>query len=210
MRRTKQEAAETRETILDAAEAVFFERGVSQTSLNQIAAAAGVTRGAIYWHFSNKSDLFRAMCDRAHLPQEEFFRAQALMESPSPLTHLRDFTVETFKRFQEDERAKRVFTIILLRCEYVGEMEEALWDHRQGREVMRANVEAIFERAAASGQLGPAWTPEAATNAYLCMLVGLFGEWLKNSCEFDLGRVGRLTMDSLFGSMAACPSAASD
>lgn len=210
MRRTKQEAAETREAILDAAEAVFFERGVSQTSLNQIAAAAGVTRGAIYWHFSNKSDLFRAMCDRAHLPQEEFFRAQALLQVPSPLRHLRDFTVETFERFQNDERAKRVLTIILLRCEYVGEMEEALCAHRQDREIMRANVSAIFDRAATFGQLGAGWTAEAATNAYICILVGLFGEWLKDSCDFDLGRVGRLTMDSLFGSMAVCPSASPD
>ncbi|WP_062228956.1 TetR family transcriptional regulator [Aureimonas frigidaquae] len=201
MRRTKQEAAETREAILDAAETVFFERGVSQTSLNQIAAAAGVTRGAIYWHFSNKSDLFRAMCDRAHLPQEEFFKASALLDSEDPIGALRDFTIATFDRFMGDQRARRVFTIILLRCEYVGEMEEALCVHREDRMTMRRNVEAIFERAVRNGTLGQGWTAEAATNAYICILIGLFGEWLKDECGFDLGRIGRLTMDSLFNSM---------
>jgi TetR/AcrR family acrAB operon transcriptional repressor len=52
-RKTKEEAQETRNAILDAAELVFQEHGVSHTSLAEIAAAAGVTRGAVYWHFAN-------------------------------------------------------------------------------------------------------------------------------------------------------------
>ena len=56
-RKTKEEAQETRQRILDAAERVFQMQGVSRTSLAHIADAAGVTRGAIYWHFRNKADL---------------------------------------------------------------------------------------------------------------------------------------------------------
>ncbi len=47
-RRTKEEAAATRDSILDAAEQLFVEQGVSRTTLQHIASAAGVTRGAIY------------------------------------------------------------------------------------------------------------------------------------------------------------------
>ena len=61
MRRTKEEAAQTRAALLDAAEQLFAERGVSRTSLADIAAAAGVTRGAVYWHFRNKSELLDAI-----------------------------------------------------------------------------------------------------------------------------------------------------
>ena len=61
VRRTKEEAQETRNRILDAAERVFVERGVGRSSLNEIATAAGVTRGAIYWHFQDKADVFNAM-----------------------------------------------------------------------------------------------------------------------------------------------------
>ena len=70
VRKTKEEAQETRNAILDAAERVFQERGVSHTSLAEIATAAGVTRGAIYWHFANKSDVFDALFEqigRAHV-----------------------------------------------------------------------------------------------------------------------------------------------
>src|SRR5882757_7288734 len=63
-RRTKAEAEETRQKILDAAERLFFIDGVSRTSLEHIATAAGVTRGAIYWHFKNKLELFEALHER--------------------------------------------------------------------------------------------------------------------------------------------------
>ncbi|WP_291742772.1 TetR family transcriptional regulator, partial [Limnobacter sp. UBA1615] len=68
VRKTKEEAQETRNLILDTAEAVFSEKGVSRTTLNDIAKAADLTRGAIYWHFKNKADLFDAMFQRAILP----------------------------------------------------------------------------------------------------------------------------------------------
>ena len=74
-RRTKEEAQVTRERLLDAAEAIFRERGVTRTSLAEVAAAAGLTRGAVYWHFKDKADLFRAMCDRATLPLDAMFES---------------------------------------------------------------------------------------------------------------------------------------
>ena len=58
MRKTKEEAQQTRSNLLNAALNVFYERGVSKASLDEIAKTAGVTRGALYWHFKNKEDLF--------------------------------------------------------------------------------------------------------------------------------------------------------
>jgi TetR/AcrR family acrAB operon transcriptional repressor len=64
VRRSKEDALATRNSLLDAAEHVFLAQGVAGTSLNDIAQAAGTTRGAIYWHFKDKADLFNAMMDR--------------------------------------------------------------------------------------------------------------------------------------------------
>ena len=63
-RRTKDEAEKTRNAILDAAEHVFNEHGVARTSLEEIARAANVTRGAVYWHFKDKIALCEAMLQR--------------------------------------------------------------------------------------------------------------------------------------------------
>ena len=70
-RRTKEDADATRNSLLDAAERVFYEKGVSRASLSDIAQAAGATRGAIYWHFKDKVALFNAMMDRVTHPLEQ-------------------------------------------------------------------------------------------------------------------------------------------
>ena len=61
MRRTKDNAEETRYTLLKTAVEVFNKKGFSATRLEDIATAAGVTRGAIYHHFGNKVELYKAI-----------------------------------------------------------------------------------------------------------------------------------------------------
>ena len=68
MRRTKHDSEQTRQQILAAARSEFAHRGVTRTTLEHIARSAGVTRGAIYWHFANKAELFRAMRDQEPAP----------------------------------------------------------------------------------------------------------------------------------------------
>src|SRR5690606_36475619 len=68
VRRSKEDALATRTSLLDAAERAFLEKGVAGTSLNDIAVEAGTTRGAIYWHFRDKADLFNAMMQRVVMP----------------------------------------------------------------------------------------------------------------------------------------------
>ena len=71
VRKTKEQALATKESILSAALDVFVAKGVARASLADIADAAGVTRGAIYWHFRNKVDIFEAMHDQLHQPVME-------------------------------------------------------------------------------------------------------------------------------------------
>jgi TetR/AcrR family acrAB operon transcriptional repressor len=111
-RRTKLEAQETRNRILDTAEEVFREQGVTSTSLADIADAAGVTRGAIYWHFRNKGDLFAAMLDRVALPMEEMIRRAADASTEDPLSVLRACCVHVLRQTAEDLRCRRVFEIL--------------------------------------------------------------------------------------------------
>ena len=63
MRRTKEEAARTREAIVEAALGCFDRRGIAHTTLDEIAAAAGVTQGAVYHHFSGKAEILRTIRD---------------------------------------------------------------------------------------------------------------------------------------------------
>lgn len=118
-RKTKEEARQTRETILDAAEILFIRQGVSRTSLQQIAQFAQVTRGAIYWHFDDKLSLFQALLDRAVKPLDKIF-AQ-LEEDPRPpyLKQLLSMAESLTDLICNDTRIRNLFDIITYKIELV-------------------------------------------------------------------------------------------
>src|ERR1700755_15042 len=117
-RRTKEEAQETRARILDAAESVFHEKGVANASLEDIAAAAEVTRGAIYWHFKDKAELFDAMMQRVVLPVDVMLEQADCCAQADPLELLRRAAVDVLLRTARDPRMQRVFDIAYHKCEY--------------------------------------------------------------------------------------------
>ena len=150
-RRTKQDAQATREALLDAAERVFEQRGVSRTSLAHIAEAAGLTRGAVYWHFKDKADLFNAMMERVTLPLES--ELAGVYQAPGdPIDVLVTRLLHSFGQIATDARTQRVLNIAVMLVEHV----EDLWPVRERHAQMdRANVERmrlVFERASALRQ----------------------------------------------------------
>jgi TetR/AcrR family acrAB operon transcriptional repressor len=80
-RKTKEEAEKTRKDLIAAARTVFHECGVSRSTLEKIAKEAGVTRGALYWHFKDKAALFSAMREDVFTPLVE--RSDSILFSES-------------------------------------------------------------------------------------------------------------------------------
>jgi AcrR family transcriptional regulator len=61
---TKEGKAKTRDKILDAAEALYMRKSFSETSMNDIVAESGLSKGALYNHFNSKEELIVAIYDR--------------------------------------------------------------------------------------------------------------------------------------------------
>jgi len=72
----------TQERILTAAMELFLRRGFDATSIAHIARVAGVSRGAIFWHFSDKETLFRAACERFVVPFRDQLRGMLCFLPP--------------------------------------------------------------------------------------------------------------------------------
>lgn len=70
-RKTKAEAAATRESVLMAALDLFTEKGYSRTTCAEIGKRIGMTRGAVYWHFENKEALLAVLIDHVHALKEQ-------------------------------------------------------------------------------------------------------------------------------------------
>jgi TetR/AcrR family acrAB operon transcriptional repressor len=198
VRRTKAEAEATRHALLDAAEELFQVRGVSRTSLNDIATAAGTTRGAIYWHFEDKADLFNAMMERATLPMERGFPdPDAPVEAlADPLQALRDGLQHVLRLIATDARLRRVFEVVSLQVEYNDEMAAVRERHlRVCNHYMGMTQRILKEAAGRAGLSLPVPLPAAAMGMHFVM-DGLKRTWMLEPSAFDLETVGRHTVDT--------------
>lgn len=171
VRRTKDEAAATRERLLDTAETVFLERGVSRASLQDIAAAAGLTRGAIYWHFKDKAELFSAMMDRALLPCETACTAQA--PQGAALDAVRRMVLQPLEQVRDDERTRRVFTIAIHRTEYSSELQAIRQRHEEAITDCTRELAQLLQAAVQAGQLRADLDTDTAARVLFAMVDGL-------------------------------------
>ncbi len=203
VRKTKEEAQETRHTLLDAAERVFQERGVSRTSLAEIAAAAGVTRGVIYWHFKNKADLFDAMIERVFDPLETKL-AEVLARGPDdPLRGQRDLAVYFIERVAAVPQYGRVLEISWHKCEYVGEMATSRDNHLECGNRYLGIIEEAMRLAIERGELSPRVHPRQAAVGLMSVIDGLVVNWTLDPQLFPLAEYGPAAIDTYFAGLRA-------
>lgn len=178
LRRTKQETLETRESILDAAERVFFERGVARSTLEEVARAAGVTRGAVYWHFQNKSDLFNAVVARVRMPMESAF--YRVLETTDTIEDLERLCATALAEVHRDERLQRVYTVLLLKCEYTEDMGSLIERERVAREGITESLMRFFTRLQKAGRIIAAREPRMLALALYGYMLGLHTDYLRS------------------------------
>jgi TetR/AcrR family acrAB operon transcriptional repressor len=177
VRRTKQESEQTRQQILDAAQREFARCGVTRTTLQRIAAAAGVTRGAVYWHFANKRTLFRAMRDQVSLPL--FDRTELLgTDGPDPLLAVQRFLHSVVDQIEADPQTRRTFEIMSLKCEYVDEFRTELKRHARSCRELSSKLALVYARARNTGAMRSDLSPESAALDTCVFVTGLLRLWL--------------------------------
>ncbi len=162
-RKTKEEAEKTRTEIIDAARKVFHEHGVTRSTLEKIAQAAGVTRGAVYWHFKDKAALFFAMREDMFRPMLE--RTDAVLFSPAfanPLDAIEASLKEFFIVLDDSPSIRQVFEIFISRCEYVDEFSTIQEEVGRPASEFLIKIEKMYQRAADCGAL----LPTLSTHAY--------------------------------------------
>lgn len=163
MRRTKQESEQTRQQILQAARREFVRRGVARTTLSHIAASAGVTRGAIYWHFANKTDLFRAMREQVSLPLIDRMNFALLSASDEdPLAAIGAFLSSLIDSIAGDNATLRTLQIMAFKCEYVDEFQSELARQTRRCRELVSQLTKVYERARRAGVLRAEIAPSVA------------------------------------------------
>jgi TetR/AcrR family acrAB operon transcriptional repressor len=123
MRRTKTEADKTRQDLMRSAWQIFSQKGYAETRLSDIARDAGVTRGAIYWHFGNKENLLLSLFKEK---ADSYFMiiSEALEKDLSPLEKIKAILVNIIKKMETDDQFKAEEILMLRRADDKGRFQQ--------------------------------------------------------------------------------------
>lgn len=166
-RKTKEDTQKTIVSILDAAELMFVKNGVANTTIASIAEAAGVSKGAVYGHYTDKIQICVAVCER---PLKEFSLITSIVEGESCVDTLCRWGLNYLRSAQTYPSLKNVFEILYLKVEKSPEFEP-LWQIRAACEAMAARASLrVLRKAVAKGEL-PADLDVDLTSTYLQSLL---------------------------------------
>ncbi|MBR9885686.1 MAG: TetR family transcriptional regulator [Oceanospirillales bacterium] len=185
MRRTKEEAEATRLCIMSSALELFSEKGIAATSLAEIAHSAGVTRGAIYWHFKNKWDLFDGLWEHYSSPLMALGAASESDDEVDPLGKFVELLRMVLVGAEQDQSMRRLVTLYMRETSVLS--NDDLPERMRSLEMdLHARRVRTLENAMKKGQLPSDLDPEAASLLVKVMVDGLIISWLRSSECFSL------------------------
>lgn len=160
--------ADGRERLLNEARHLFLERGFANVSMQEIAAAAEMTKGAPYYHFRDKEDLFVQVFLR-EMASLTALLATRLAEAPS----FREQLLAVVRLLAETDRS--AFGQLVTEFDRHVSPERRL-QVKQACAPPTSVLLTIFERAEASGELKRT-DPQTACAVFLALLVGQSEIW---------------------------------
>lgn len=195
-RRTKEEAMETRERILEAALELLSEKGYDRTTFVDIADRIGLTKGAVYWHFASKQELFLALIRFFTERRERLVEAQAV-----PLDcweHIQPHFVERSRVIMLDPVCRKFAYFLSFQMEWTDELHAGVEDVlRELRKDLFVQLLEVFTRAKTDGVLRSDIAPREACLMIISLWKGLFANDVGQYARMDLPRCVAVGIDVL-------------
>ncbi len=184
-RRTKEDAAKTRQSLLIAARSVFSRKGYASTTLEEIAQEAGLTRGAIYWHFGSKAELYLALLDEYSGKGGEIIQAAAA-QGGTLVEILGRVFVRMLEAMETDLALREVMEISLFKTERTPDLVAALQGRRENTQSLVQSIAAAMQQGIAAGELRSDLDPMEMGRAFLAYQNGAIYLWLQDPSAFSL------------------------
>ncbi|MDH3944602.1 MAG: TetR family transcriptional regulator [Anaerolineae bacterium] len=201
MRKTKEEALITRENLLSAALRVFSQKGYSATRLDDIAQAAGVTRGAIYHHFGGKEELFMALVSEREAGVNKIAQ-QIVAEGGSASLVLRRLLVRLFEYLEEDKQYRALLTLAVNKLEFSEGLESFADQMIQGRRSLISFLEGLVAKGIEAGEFRKTLSPRTTALALSGYLNGMALIWIQDPKNFSIAGRAEGLVDVLMGGLS--------
>ena len=186
MRKTKTEAQKTHQHLLDAALEVFWRDGVTRASLQAIAQEAGVTRGALYWHFKNKEDLFETLFEQQYADFFAAFNDQTLRDNQDVWTHLQHNLTAMFETLATRESKHKFCNVMFSKCEQTAGNETITELACRYHRLFQKQIAYALQLSREQGRLPENTDIELAAIYLESSSVGLIKIWIDEPERFDL------------------------
>jgi len=178
MRRTKAQAAHTKRTILDAATRLFLEVGYENASLDEIAANAGVKRGAVHFHFVNKAGLLSALCEDMSLPMQELAEQLEAEGTHASLYDMDATITSIFSTIDADPQRRGLIRLTM--AVELSRSDDHLHAYMSDFVTrVRTTLVAIFRAAEREGQLAMPWSACSAALALHNLVTGFIFDYAR-------------------------------
>jgi len=181
---------------LRAALRVFSRQGFAASTLEDIASEAGVTRGAVYWHFSGKAELYQTLLAEGSLRSldalNEIFSAES-----SPTVMLRHLLVRSLEFLEEDETWQQIIELTLFKSEpgIVDSTGTGLEQKYQGAMDLAHRIEHILREGIASGEIRADLDIQTAALSFNALINGTILIWFQSSKAFSLRSIASSLAD---------------
>lgn len=205
VRKTKEEAAATRQALLDAALIVFSQKGYAAARLEDVAEHAGVSRGAIYWHFHSKAELYNTLVEETSAQTEGVIQ-RAVAEGTTILDKHRRVMIGLLRLLEEDATYRAVQELVLFKTEITPELEEGLKIKAAALRATEARIARSLQEGVAAGEIRADLDPVIMARAALTYLNGIIFTWLIDQQAFSLRDDAPALVDVFIRGIAAHPA----
>ncbi|EHG6159312.1 acrEF/envCD operon transcriptional regulator [Escherichia fergusonii] len=195
-KKTKADALKTRQHLIETAIVQFALRGVSNTTLNDIADAARVTRGAIYWHFENKTQLFNEVWAQQPALRELIQDKLLVHDAESPLEQLREQLIVGLQYIAEIPRQQALLQILFHKCEF----NEEMISEQEIREKMGFNLHTLrqtLQKSMAKGEIANQLDLDVMVIVIYGAFSGIVKNWLINPTGYNLYQQAPVLVDNV-------------
>jgi hypothetical protein len=172
--------------LLDAALEVFWRDGVTRASSQAIAQEAGVTRGALYWHFKNKEDLFETLFEQQYADFFAAFNDQTLRDNQDVWTHLQHNLTTMFETLATRESKHKFCNVMFSKCEQTAGNETITELACRYHRLFQKQIAYALQLSREQGRLPENTDIELAAIYLESSLVGLIKIWIDEPERFDL------------------------
>lgn len=205
-RKTAEESEKTRQLLLDTAGEVFYKKGVSQTTLQDVAEAAGMSRGAIYWRFKDKAELFRAYVEDVFQSTDTALESIVADPKLDQLMKLREIMVTVFVLAAREPRIRRAYAVLNHRCEYTREFREEQPSFEMMEKEYVYVIESLVKEAQAEQLITNTLPAEIVAFSLSSFTEGVLNRWTYDEeGGIDLIKESERLVDSFLNGIKAHP-----